>query len=71
MQTPEMRVLRKIKGVTIFGKVHTILIRESLYIELLLLQIERSLLRWFGHVSRMPQERLLNQTLYAKAKERG
>ena len=43
-------------------------IRESLYIESLLLRIERSQLRWFGgfgHLSRMPRERLPKQTLYA------
>ena len=41
-------------------------IRKSLNIEPLLLQIERSQLRWFGHVSRMPQERLHKQALLAK-----
>ena len=41
-------------------------IRESLDIESLLLQIERSQLRWFGRVSRMPLERLPKQTVYRK-----
>ena len=39
-------------------------------IEPLLLRIERSQLRWFGHVSRMPQERLPKQALHAKANGR-
>ena len=43
-------------------------IRKSLNIEPLLLRIERSQLRWFGHVSRMPQERLPKQALLAKGK---
>ena len=42
-------------------------IRKSLNIEPLLLRIERSPLRWFGHVSRMPQDRLPKQALLAKA----
>ena len=66
MQASKMTFLRKIKGVTMFDKHHNTAIRESLDIELLLLRIERSQLRWFGHVSRMPQGRLPKQTLYAK-----
>ena len=59
VQASEMRFLRRIEGVTLFNKV-----RSS---EISLLRIERSQLRWFGHVSRMPQERLLKQALLAKA----
>ena len=43
---------------------------ETINIEPLLLRIERSQLRWFGHVSRMPQERLLKQALLARANGR-
>jgi len=43
-------------------------IRKSLNIELLLLRIKRSQLRWYGHVSRMPQERLPKQAFLAKVK---
>jgi len=43
-------------------------VRKSLIIELLLLRIERSQFRWFGHVSRMPPERLPKQALLAKVK---
>ena len=46
---------------------HSSEIRKSLNIEPLLLRIKRSQLRWFGHVSRMPQERLSKQVLLAKA----
>ena len=60
-----MRFLQKIKGITMFNKLCNTAIREYRNIELLLLRVERSLLRWFGHVSRMPQEQLPNQTLYA------
>ena len=66
MQASEIRFLRKIKGVTTFDKLCNIAIRESFNIESLLLRIERSQLRWFGHASKMPQERLPKQTLNAK-----
>ena len=70
VQASEMRFLRRIGGVTLFNKVRSSDIRKSLNIEPLLLRIERSQLRWFGHVSRMPQERLPKQALLAKASGR-
>ena len=70
VQASEMRFLRKIDGVTLFNKVRSSEIRKSLNIEPLLLRIERSQLRWFGHVSRMPQEGLPKQALLAKANGR-
>ena len=51
-----MRFLRRIEGVALFNKVRSSEIWKSFNIEPLLLRIERSQLRWFGHVSRMPQE---------------
>ena len=38
---------------------------ETLYIESLFLWTERSQLRWFDHVSWMPQEQLPKQAVYA------
>ena len=67
VQASEMRFLRRIEGVTLFIKMRSSEIRKSLNIEPLLLRIERSQLRWFGHVSKMPQERLPKQALLAKA----
>ena len=67
VQASEMRFLRKIEGVTLFNKVRSSEIRKSLNIEPLLLGIERSQLRWFGHINRMPQERHPKQALLAKA----
>ena len=66
MLASEMRILRKIKSVTMFHKHRNTAIRESSDIELLLSPIERSQLRWFGNVSRMPHERLSKQTLFGK-----
>ena len=65
-QASEMRFLRKIKGVTMLDKHRNTAIRESLDLESLLLRIEISQPRWFGHVSRMPHERLPKHKLYAK-----
>ena len=70
VQASEMRFLRRIEGVTLFNKVRSSEIRKSFNIEPLLLRIERSQLRMFGHVSRMPQERLPKQALHAKANGR-
>ena len=70
VQASEMMFLRRIEGVTLFNKVRrSSEIRKSLNIEPLLFRIERSQLRWFGHVSRMPQERL-PKALLAKANGR-
>ena len=60
---PKQNFLRKFVGVAVFNKVRS-------YIEPWLLRIERSLLRWFCHVSRMPQERLSIQALPTKASEK-
>ena len=67
VQPPKMRFLRRIEGVTLFNKLRSSEIRKSSNIEPLLLPIERSQLRWFGHASRMAQERLPKQALLANA----
>ena len=70
VQASKMRFLQSIEGVTLFNKKRSSEIRKSLNIEPLLLRIERSQLRWFGHVSKMPQERHPKQALLAKANGR-
>ena len=70
VQASEVRFLRRIEGVTQFNKVHSSETRKSLNIESLPLGIERSQFRWFGHVSRMLQERLPKQALLSKANGR-
>ena len=70
VQASEIRFLQKIERVTLFNKVRSSEIRKSLNIKPLLLRSERSQLRWFGHVSRMPQEKLPKQALLAKANKR-
>ena len=57
VQAAEMGFLRRISGLTLLDKVISADIRESLNIEALLLRLERSQLRWYGHVTRMSEER--------------
>ena len=52
-----MRVLRLIYGVTLRDRVRSEVIREKLNVESILDYIERSQLRWFGHVKRMEPAR--------------
>ena len=58
VQAFEMMFLQRIKGVTLFNKVHSFEIQKFLNIKSLLLRIERAQLKWFGRVSRMSKERL-------------
>ena len=51
VKAAEMGVLRRISGLTLLDKAKSADIRESLNIEALLLQLERSQLRWYGHVT--------------------
>ena len=52
-----MGFFKRIGGFTLLDKVKSADIRASLNIESLLLRLERSQLRWYGHVTRMSQER--------------
>ena len=60
-----MRFLRRAAGLTLRDRIRSSTIRESLKAESLLLHIERSQLRWLGHVLRMPRERLSHQVFEA------
>ena len=55
VQAAEMGFLRKVRGLFLLDKVKSTDIRQSLNIEPLLLRIERSQLRWYGHVTQMCQ----------------
>ena len=63
VQAAETGFLRRISGLTLLDKVKSADIRESLNIESLLLRLERSQLRWYGHVTRMSQERTAKKLL--------
>ena len=57
VQAAEMRVLRLILGVNMRDRLRNEVIREKLNVESVLEFIERSQLRWFGHVKRMDPAR--------------
>ncbi|KAJ8012499.1 hypothetical protein DPEC_G00043460 [Dallia pectoralis] len=61
-----MGFLRKVAGLSLRDRVRSSVIREELGVEPLLLRIERSQLRWFGHLVRMPPGRLPREVLQAR-----
>ena len=63
IQAAEMGFLRRFNGLIWLDKVKSADIRESLSIESLLLRLERSQLRCYGHVTRMSQERTAKKLL--------
>ena len=60
-----MRFLRRAASLTLRDRTRSSSIRESLKAASLLLHIESSQLRWWGHVLRMPHERLTHQVFEA------
>ena len=56
VQASKIRFLKKIKEVTLLTRCTSLEIRK--FLKPLLCQTKRSHLRWFGHVSRMAQEKL-------------
>jgi len=58
----EMGYLQRVFGMTLCDKVHRSEIRKARNVEPLI-RINRSQLRWFGHVFRMSQNRLAKQVL--------
>ena len=58
-----MGFLRRISRLTLLDKVKSADIYESLNIESLLLRLERSQLRWYGHVTRISLERTAKKLL--------
>ena len=52
VQAAEMGFFRKVRGLSLFDTVESTNIRQSLKIKPLLLHIEQSQLRWYGHMTR-------------------
>ncbi|KAL6462549.1 hypothetical protein MHYP_G00289710 [Metynnis hypsauchen] len=58
IQVAEMSFLRRVAGLSLRDRVRSSVIRERLRVEPLLLYVERSQMRWFGHLVRMASGRL-------------
>ncbi len=58
IQAAEMSFLRRVAGCSLRDSMRSSVTREDLRVEPLLLDIERSQLRWLGHLFRMPLGRL-------------
>uniref|UniRef100_A0AAQ4R3P6 Reverse transcriptase domain-containing protein n=1 Tax=Gasterosteus aculeatus aculeatus TaxID=481459 RepID=A0AAQ4R3P6_GASAC len=66
VQAAKMGFLRRVAGVSLRDRVRSSAIREELGVEPLLLCVERSQLRWFGHLVRMPPGRLPREVFQAR-----
>ena len=66
IQAAEMSFLRRVAGLSLRDRVRSSDIRERLRVEPLLLRVERSQLRWFGHLVRMPPGRLPGEVFRAR-----
>ena len=62
-----MRFLRKTTGNTRRDRIRNQNIREELKVELLIETIEKTTLRWYGHVVRMKEERLPRKMLEVRS----
>ncbi|KAI3359480.1 hypothetical protein L3Q82_013884 [Scortum barcoo] len=65
IQAAEMSFLRRVAGRSLRDRVRSSVTREELGVEPLLLHIERSQLRWLGHLFRMPPGRLPREVFQA------
>ncbi|CAM1319476.1 Uncharacterised protein r2_g2780 [Pycnogonum litorale] len=63
IQAAELAFLGRISGLTMLDRVRSSEIRETLQVEPIVLQIERSQLRYYGHVMRMSSDRIANKVL--------
>ncbi|KAK7906634.1 hypothetical protein WMY93_015246 [Mugilogobius chulae] len=65
IQAVEMSFLRRVAGRSLRDRVRSSVTREELGVEPLLLHVERSQLRWLGHLFRMPPGRLPGEVFRA------
>ena len=64
LQTAEMRFVRSMRGKIRRDRIKNEQLREMAQVEKLQSKIERSRLKWYGHVKRMDRSRLPHQMLH-------
>ncbi len=70
IQAAKMSFLRRVAGCSLRDSMRSSVTREDLRVEPLLLDIERSQLRWLGHLFRMPLGRLPGEVFQARPTRR-
>ena len=66
VQAAEMSFLRRVAGLSLRDRVRSSVIREELGVDPLLLRVEKSQMRWLGHLVRMPPGRLPGEVFRAR-----
>ncbi|XP_061894160.1 solute carrier family 25 member 55a isoform X1 [Entelurus aequoreus] len=66
VQAAQMSFLRRVVGLSLRDRVRSSAIRGELKVKTLLLHMERSQMRWFGHLVRRPPERLPREVFRAR-----
>ena len=66
LETTEMRMLRRIKGVTRRDKVRSVSIRRELGVNDIKEKVREIRLRWYGHVMRMKDDNEVKKVMYMK-----
>ncbi|KAK0155246.1 Craniofacial development protein 2 [Merluccius polli] len=66
VQAAEMSFLRRVAGLSLRDRVRSSVIREELGVDPQLLRVERSQMRWLGHLVRMPPGRLPGEVFRAR-----
>ena len=59
-------LLSRVAGLSLRDRVRSSVIREELGVDLLLLCVERSQMRWLGHLVRMPPGRIPGEVFRAR-----
>ncbi|TWW62404.1 hypothetical protein D4764_04G0010510 [Takifugu flavidus] len=65
VQAAEMSFLRRVAGLSFIDRLRSSAIQEELGVEPLLLRVERSQMRWLGHLVRIPPGRLSGEVFRA------